>query len=122
VRIIQCRSNSHRLTMLSRTTLDIAEHNDDVAGVIPRTPQKIVLMSADRFGQSILWSKEIDCRRLSIVVSKDRGALLLFRRERVIDVRDLLDHPWPRKFVGVILRQSFTNKTSLSLRNFKRKM
>src|ERR1044072_729884 len=79
-------------------------------------------MSADRFRQSILWSKEIDCRRLAVVAAKDRGPLLLFRCERMIDTCRRRHHSGPGKLISVILRQSLTNKTALSFRHFKRQM
>src|ERR1041384_3367428 len=87
-----------------------------------RAPEKIVLMSADGFWQSVFWSEEIDCRCLAIVSAVDRGSLLFFRRQRMIDARHSLDETRPRKFISVILRQRLTNKAPLCFGNFKRKV
>ena len=62
--------------MLASFTFQTAEQDYDVAGVVARSPEKVVLMSADRFRQSILRSEEINCSSLSIIAAEDRRALL----------------------------------------------
>ncbi len=108
--------------MFSRTALRIAQHDNNLARVVTWSPQKIILMSADRLGQSILRAKEVDGSSLTIIVAEDRCAFLFLRGERMINARDGFNHSRPREFVSVVLRQTFAHKASLSLGNVKRQI
>ena len=115
VRVIQSCSDSNRIKVFSRRALHIAEHDNNLARVVAWSPEKIILMSTNRLGQSILWSKEIDGGSLAIIVAEDCCALLVFRRERMINARHCFNHSRPGEFVSVVLWQTFTEKASLSL-------
>src|ERR1700736_777543 len=58
-----------------------AEHDHVPAIVIPRAPQPIALMIADRFRQTKARAEEIDRTSLAVTVGKDRGLGARIRRK-----------------------------------------
>src|SRR5687767_9388172 len=82
-----------------------AKHNHTFAGVVPRPPEPVALMIADRLGQPVFFSEEIDCPRLPVTIGEDRGRRALFWRKLVVNARDLPHHLLPAKFIGKMLRQ-----------------
>ena len=67
----------------------IVHHDHAFAGEAVRTPQIIVLVSADgaAFRYSILRAKAIDGPRLPVVLREDRRVGSLGKRERPVDRR-----------------------------------
>ena len=51
----------------------VAEDDQGLAAVVARTPQPVGEVGADRFGQPVLGSVQIDSAALSEVVADDRG-------------------------------------------------
>ena len=64
-----------------------AQHDHNRAGVVARAPVPVVLVIADGFRQSILWTKEIYRARLAVAVGEDCRLGTFLRREAVIDLR-----------------------------------
>ena len=81
VRIVERVCDCDGVELLASFLFEAAEKDNDVAVVVAWSPEKVVLMSADRFRQSILRSEEIDRGSLAVVTAKDRRALLLLGRE-----------------------------------------
>src|ERR1051326_4638308 len=68
--------------------LAIVEHDGAFAGVVARTPQVIVLMRADRLGQAILGTEEVDRAGLAVVLAEDGGLGADLGWKAVVDARD----------------------------------
>src|SRR5579863_3241502 len=61
------------------------EQDDVFAGVSSRSPIVVILMRADRLGQSVMRAEEVDGARSAVVVGEDCRVGALFRRERIVD-------------------------------------
>src|SRR5258707_10895170 len=99
---------AHVIDMLEMRVLAfrVAVQDDhDVAGIVARAPNPIIVLPADGPRQSIPGAIEIDGRGLAPEIGEDRGPRLLFWRQAVVHARHLLDHLRPPKLVGKILRQ-----------------
>src|SRR4029077_12338740 len=75
------------------------------AGVLPWSPIIIILVSANRLGQSVTWAEEIDRARSAIIAREDCGFGALFRRKSVIDAGHSFDHLRPSELVREVLRE-----------------
>src|SRR6202041_440181 len=69
------------------------------SGVAPGTPQKIVLMSADGRGQTVLGAEQIDGPRLAVGLGEDRGARADVRGQAVVDARNGGRHLVPSELI-----------------------
>src|SRR5258707_4753762 len=67
----------------------LSGHDDDTfAGVSTRSPEEVILMSADGRRQAVFRTEQVDGSGLSVILAEDRGFGTDFRREIVIDARD----------------------------------
>src|SRR5438270_12256602 len=81
--------------LLARIRFRHADQNDHLTGVVARPPEKIILMATDGFRQAVARSEKVNGAGLAVVVAKNGGFGLLFRRQRVIDAGERGDLPLP---------------------------
>ena len=95
----------HALEVLAVASAVAAQHYDDAAIVVSRSPEPVALVIANRFGKSVLGAEKVDRARLAVTVGEDGCAFSICRRQRVIDPGYFADHVFPAEFIGEVLRQ-----------------
>src|SRR5262245_32960819 len=95
----------NRGELLALVVVPGVEHQSNFASPIPRSPEKIILMSGNRRWQPKPGTKEIDRPSLTIVLAEDGCAPFIFGRQVIIDVPNRRDHFLPAKLIGEKLRQ-----------------
>ncbi len=100
-----CPKTFDRGELLALVLVVCVEHQNNFAGPIARSPQKIILMTGNRRRQSKLCAKKIDRSSLAIVLAEDGGTFLIFGLQVMINVRNRSDYLFPAKLIGENLRQ-----------------
>src|SRR6266496_1277184 len=80
-----------------------AQDNDYLPSVVARSPVPVVLVIADCFGQSILWSKVVYGACLPVAIREDCRPRPLIGRQLVIDFGDRAGHILPTKLISKVL-------------------
>src|SRR6185437_14250058 len=68
-----------------------ADRDHHLAGTSARSPEKVVVVAADRPGQAVGGTEEIDRPGFAVVVGEDARLGAVFGRKAIIDSRDLSD-------------------------------
>src|SRR5262249_39215292 len=97
--VVHARDLLHAYKQLLEALLAIVHDDHTFAGVIARSPEKIVLVTADRPRQSIFRPEVIDRAGYAIVGGKDRRLRSNIRRQTVVNTRHRRDHFRPAKLV-----------------------
>src|SRR6202012_3928886 len=83
----------------------IGDDNHLLAGVAARTPDPVVLVTADGGGESVGLTQDIDGAGFAVISSEDAGDGALLLRQGVIDCGYLPDEIMPAETVSVELRE-----------------
>src|ERR1700728_3049219 len=95
-----------RLAEKIRVTIRVfAKENYAISGIVARSPQIIIIVSANRLRQSQRRAIIVNRARLAIVSRQDRATSLLRVRKRVINAGNRLGHIIPTKHIRIKLRQ-----------------
>src|ERR1700675_1476200 len=105
VGIVESSSNAHAFIIVARIFRVCSIANNDFAGIVARSPEKIILVRAYRFWQAVTAAKKIDGTGFSVIGGENRRSGLFFGRERMIDGGHAGDHLFPAKLIGVVLGQ-----------------
>src|SRR2546430_1052150 len=65
--------------LLARIRFRHADENDNLTGVVARSPEKIILMATDGFRQAVARAEKVNGAGLTVAVAKNGGFGLLFR-------------------------------------------
>src|SRR5271157_1680183 len=91
-RMVEPADRLNRAERLEEPFARPAEDQDDAAVGAARTPEEIVLVSADRGGQAPGRAEEIDRGGVAVVPGEEDGALAVFRRQRLVGLSDRRGH------------------------------
>src|SRR5215213_7427679 len=76
---------------------------DDLAGAVPRTPDVVAVVTADRPGEPVSRPEEVDGARLPVVAGEDAGSISLLRGQLLVDPVYSGDEALPAEPVGEVL-------------------
>ena len=106
VRVVHHPGNLHRVVVLAHLFERRAvDHDHHLAGFAVRSPDPVVIVTADGEGQATARAKKVDGASFAIVRAEDACARAVRRRKRVVDARHIVDHLAPAEAVGIELRK-----------------
>src|SRR6266853_1664782 len=102
--------------------LGIVKNDQTIPRKAARAPQKISLMAAEGWRQSVAAAKEIDGPRLPVVLREDAAARPFFEREPAVSLIYAAHELFPSEFIGEMLREDRAHVAVLAAWNFERQV